>query len=82
MMDRDPRRSLPPILGPQPGRCRFLRWKTMYIDREDDPAVPDMVDGFVWCVHTMNCLGPDGEVAGHDLCGSTRRCHSPARSAE
>ena len=46
--------------------CRWLRWKTMYLDREPDEAVPDMVDGFVWCVHTMNCLGPDGEV--HEEC--------------
>lgn len=57
--------------------CRWLRWKTMYLDREPDEAVPDMVDGFVWCVHTMNCLGPDGEVAGHDDCAPGRGCYEP-----
>ena len=59
----------------RPARCRWLRWKSMYLDRPNDPDVPSMEDGFVWCVHTMNCLGPDGEVASRERCLSGRGCH-------
>jgi len=54
--------------------CKRLRSKGMYIDSEPDPTVPSMSDGFYWCIHTMNCLGPDGKVAGREKCRSGRDC--------
>lgn len=55
-------------------RCRHLRNKGMYIEVEPDPEVPSMSDGFCWCSHTQNCLGPDGEVASHEDCTPDRNC--------
>lgn len=55
-------------------QCRNLRSKGMFIEVEADPTVPSMSDGFVWCVHTMNCLGPDGRVAGEEDCRLGRSC--------
>ncbi len=46
----------------------------MFIDAAPDPTVPSMSDGFFWCTHTMNCLGPDGKVATVESCKSGRRC--------
>lgn len=64
--------------GPQaPGLCRHLRSKGMFIEVEFNPldaAIPSMSDGFVWCVHTQNCLGPDGRVADRETCGAGRSC--------
>lgn len=31
-------------------------------------------DGFVWCTHSMNCLGPDGVVASKEHCREGRGC--------
>ena len=59
-------------------RCRRLRSKAMYIDAEPDEAVPDTGDGFCWCTHTMNCLGPDGQVADSRSCRPGRECYEPA----
>ena len=62
---------------PRPQRtvaCRRLRTKWMFMDWEDDPSVPDTHDGFYWCTHTMNCLGPDGEVADEERCRRGRTC--------
>jgi hypothetical protein len=39
-----------------------------------DASMPSMSDGFVWCTHTHNCLGPDGRVAGVDECVPGRAC--------
>ncbi|MGH9340074.1 MAG: hypothetical protein ACRD1R_10925 [Acidobacteriota bacterium] len=55
-------------------QCRRLRSKGMFIDAAPDPTVPSMSDGFFWCTHTMNCLGPDGKVATVESCKSGRRC--------
>lgn len=55
--------------------CRRLRWKGMFVDAEPDPSVPNTSDGFCWCTHTMNCLGPDGLVASREGCGRGRSCH-------
>lgn len=55
--------------------CRRLRNKGMFIDTEPDPTVPSMSDGFVWCSHTQNCLGPDGKVAHTEKCRSGRGCY-------
>ncbi len=76
---RDVTRSLPVVPAQTVGTCRWLRWKTMCLDAQPDPLVPSMVDGFVWCVHTMNCLGPDGEVAAHEDCTAQRGCHEARR---
>jgi hypothetical protein len=63
---------------PQPGqpkdRCRLLRSKRMFIDVEPDPTVPSMDSGSCWCVHTQNCLGPDGQVVSPEDCSSERIC--------
>ena len=55
-------------------QCRSLRSKGMFIEVEPDPTVPSMSDGFVWCSHTMNCLGPDGQVADQETCSPGRSC--------
>jgi hypothetical protein len=54
--------------------CRRLRSKGMFIDAEPDPKIPGTSDGFYWCTHTMNCLGPDGKVATKDQCKAGRGC--------
>jgi hypothetical protein len=56
------------------GMCKRLRSKGMYIESEPDPTVPQTSDGFYWCTHTMNCLGPDGKVAGKERCTPGRGC--------
>lgn len=75
----------PPV--PQaPQLCRRLRWKTMFMalapvepGMDVDPQ-HEIDDGFVWCTHSMNCLGPDGAVASREDCREGRRCfesHGP-----
>ena len=57
--------------------CRRLRSKGMFIEIERNAAdaeSPSMSDGFVWCTHTQNCLGPDGRVADVDACVPGRAC--------
>ncbi len=54
--------------------CKRLRSKGMYVESEPDPTVPSTSDGFYWCTHTMNCLGPDGSVASRDKCRPGRGC--------
>ena len=54
--------------------CKKLRSKGMYIESEPDSTVPSMSDGFYWCIHTMNCLGPDGKAATREKCRSGRDC--------
>lgn len=64
--------------APQPSqpmeRCRQLRSKSMFIEVEPDPTIPSMDSGSYWCVHTQNCLGPDGQVATPESCTSARMC--------
>ena len=58
--------------------CRHLRSKGMLIEVEPDPrdvTIPSMSTGFVWCVHSQNCLGPDGKVAGREACVAGRVCY-------
>lgn len=68
-----------PETNPQPGvsfeRCRLLRSKWMFIDAEPDPSVPRSDSGICWCVHTQNCLGPDGQVASTEDCKPGRACY-------
>jgi hypothetical protein len=75
-MDHEPgkgsNRALPLVdIGPM---CRRLRSKQMYMQIEPDPDLPPTDDGFVWCTHTMNCLGPDGKVADRETCLAGRGC--------
>ena len=55
-------------------RCRLLRSKWMFIESEPDPSVPRSDSGICWCVHTQNCLGPDGKVVTLDDCRPGRGC--------
>ncbi|UCF37258.1 MAG: hypothetical protein JSU96_21135 [Acidobacteriota bacterium] len=54
--------------------CKRLRTKGMFIESAPDPTVPNTSDGFFWCTHTMNCLGPDGSVAEKEKCKAGREC--------
>lgn len=55
-------------------RCRRLRSKGMFIDAPHDPTVPNTSDGFFWCSHTLDCLGPDGKVVDRESCRPGRNC--------
>jgi hypothetical protein len=56
------------------GRCRGLRWKGMFIDSPPDPTIPNPHDGFLWCRHTLTCLGPDRQVVDDASCRAGRGC--------
>jgi hypothetical protein len=62
---------------PAGSKCRRLRWKGLFIEIEDDAEMMRQSDGPFWCTHTMNCLGPDGTVAGREECTPARRCFEP-----
>jgi hypothetical protein len=70
-----------PEPAPQPKapqeRCRLLRSKWMFIEAEPDPTVPRGDSSIYWCVHTQNCLGPDGGVANLENCQPGRACYEP-----
>jgi hypothetical protein len=60
----------------RPNMCGYLRWKGMFIWGDRDPAVGPTSDGFFWCQHTQNCLGPDGKLVEPTHCDSAeRKCH-------
>jgi hypothetical protein len=58
-------------------RCRLIRSKWMFIGAEPDPAVSSTESGICWCVHTQNCLGPDGQVVTPENCTPARPCYEP-----
>jgi hypothetical protein len=59
-----------------PNLCPSLRWKGQFISAEPDPTVQPSNDGLFWCIHTQNCIGPDGELAEPGNCSSHgRKCH-------
>ena len=64
-----------PQLGQSQEPCRLLRSKWMFIEAEPDPTVPRSDSGICWCVHTQNCLGPDGQVVTPGACTSGRACY-------
>lgn len=64
-------------LGFDPRLCRRLRSKSMYFEAAPEGAAPNPRDGFFWCTHSMNCLGPDGRVADEESCRSGRGCFEP-----
>ncbi len=57
--------------------CRLLRSKWMFIHVEEEANVPRSDSGICWCVHTQNCLGPDGEVVTREACNAERPCYEP-----
>jgi hypothetical protein len=57
------------------GACRCLRSKEMFIDAEPDARIPGGSSGIFWCIHTHNCLGPDGQVAEPGSCKPGRGCY-------
>jgi len=56
--------------------CRCLRSKEMYI-HIDEPgwSMADSHSGIFWCIHTQNCIGPDGQVVEPQNCTPGRSCH-------
>lgn len=56
-------------------RCQDLRWKGMFIDALWDPTIQHSNDGALWCQHTCNCLGPDGQAVGEYECNPARGCY-------
>ena len=63
-----------------PNLCSALRWKGQFILAEHDPDVQRSNDGLFWCMHTQNCIGPDGKVAEPGNCASkTRGCHGTGK---
>jgi hypothetical protein len=59
-----------------PDLCPSLRWKGQFILTEPDPTVQSSNEGLFWCLHTQNCIGPDGKLAEPGNCSSLRRrCH-------
>jgi hypothetical protein len=63
-----------------PNLCSSLRWKGQFISAEPDPTVQPSNDGLFWCIHTQNCIGPDGKVAEPGNCSSRRRkCHGTGK---
>ena len=58
--------------------CRCLQSKEMFVQAEPDPGIPSMSSGIYWCIHTYNCLGPDGRVAEPKTCVPNRRCYDLA----
>ena len=59
------------------GRCKLLRSKSMFVEEEPDPSVARSDSGICWCVHTQNCLGPDGDVVTPENCRPGRSCFEP-----
>ena len=57
--------------------CRCLHSKEMFTHAEPDHRIPSMSSGIYWCVHTYNCLGPDGQVAEPESCKPGRGCYDP-----
>ena len=58
-------------------RCANLRWQGIFVDAPRDPTVQRSNDRSFWCLHTQNCLGPDGKVADEYECNETRGCFEP-----
>ena len=61
----------------RPNLCPALHWKEMFIWAEHEPTVPRSNTGSFWCLHTQNCLGPDGQLAEPEFCDNAERgCHA------
>jgi len=55
--------------------CRCLRSKEMFTHDEPGWDIRSSSSGIFWCLHTQNCLGPDGQIADPDNCQEGRSCH-------
>jgi hypothetical protein len=61
-------------------RCEFIRWKGMLLDVSQagsDTGIDEERDHIYWCMKTMTCLGPDGQVAEGQTCNFLRSCYKP-----
>jgi hypothetical protein len=56
-----------------PKLCPALRWKSQFYVAERDESIPTGNDASFWCLHTQNCVGPDGRVAEPATCCNPRR---------
>jgi len=69
--------ALIPKLIAQREVCCCLRAKTMFYDT-DDHEHPDSHEaqkaGPFWCAITQSLIGPDGKIAGFELCRADRGC--------
>ncbi len=63
--------------GTQRERCEFIRWKGLFVDiSQRDTSEPESTEPHVyWCLHTQNCMGPDGQVVDEEVCTSLRSCY-------
>ncbi len=56
--------------------CRCLRSKELFLHQDEpDWDISQSSSGIFWCMHTQNCLGPDGQVAEPENCQAGRSCH-------
>ncbi|HXJ95721.1 MAG TPA: hypothetical protein VMT20_23010 [Terriglobia bacterium] len=55
--------------------CNCLRSKEMFTHDEPGWDIRQSSSGIFWCLHTQNCLGPDGQIANPDNCQAGRSCH-------
>lgn len=63
----------------RPGLCPSLRWKNQFILVERDSGESANHEGLFWCLHTQNCIGPDGGIAEPETCSSRfRECYDKA----
>ena len=56
--------------------CKHLRSKEMFYDTGDQTQADEYASGIFWCMHSDNCLGPDGLPADDEDCApaSNREC--------
>ncbi len=57
--------------------CQYLRSKEMFYAEDATQALLQSGSGVYWCIHTQNCLGPDGQVAEPSVCRAGRGCYKP-----
>ncbi len=65
--------------------CKHLRSKEMFYQSETAARAAgstgcageddDLSSGLFWCMHSQNCLGPDGRTAGDEECLPGRSCY-------
>ena len=55
--------------------CQYLRSKEMFYAEDPVHALTHSGSGIFWCIHTQNCLGPDGQVAEPRACQPGRGCY-------
>jgi hypothetical protein len=64
-----------PMLGTT--RCDHLRWKGLFVDAAQDPAVEHVTERSYWCLKTQICFGPDGQPVSESDCTPGRPCYKP-----